>query len=381
MLLMVFAGCTGRDIIGDAEGWSPVAVDNGIVYVATRSGEVIAFDSDALERDERAGYLWKYEPLKENGLGSVFGPPAVGTDYIFVASSTNDDDRGKLIGLRKNRNSSHRMENDEWQEVIRGGIVGSPVLSDGKIIVGAEDGRLYAFKAHNGERLWTFESEGLKRGKGKEKTIWSTPLIHEGTVYFGSMDDYLYAISLESGAEYWKFKTGGTIITSPVIVDNKIIFGSFDRNLYALDISNHGRLLWTFTVDNWLWASPKSDGTHVYIADMDGKIYALSVDRIDGDPPKWVQDIGDAISSTPALSGNQIVVASQNGTVSLLDTVTGMVEEIPMKLGSQVRVPLAVEEKDGSARVYFGDNEGTVRSIDVDRWRVRWTISKEDYED
>jgi len=374
LLAIVLTGCTGRDIIGSARGWTPVTVSDGIVYTATRDGDVLALDSQALDRDEDAGHVWKYDPPKDRELGAVFGPPAVGEKFIFIGSSTNDGDTGKLIALRKDRESSRRIEEDEWEKVILGAIIGGPTLAQGMVLVGSEDGKLYAFDAENGERIWTFATEGLKRGKGKEKRIWSTPTVADGVVYFGAMDDYLYAVSLDDGSELWKFKTDGTVITTPLVVGTKVIFGSFDRKLYALDAGDNGRLLWSFKADNWFWAGPISDGEMVYAANMDGKVYALPLDRQDDDAPEWVQDLEDIISSTPVLIGDRLVVATEGGIVSLLDTANGTVEEIPIELANDVRAPLSSKGPDGPARFYVGDRNGVVISIDVERWRISWTV-------
>ena len=378
LLAFFLIGCTGRDIIGTADGWTPVAESDGIVYAATRSGDVIALDSQALDRDENAGYVWEFNPNEDNELGSVFGPPAIGENFVYVGSSSEDGERGKLVALRRDRGTSSRIEQDEWEEILMGAIVAGPVLADGKVLVGSEDGMLYAFGAESGERLWTFSTEGLKRGLGKERRIWSTPAVDNGVVYFGAMDGYLYAVSLNDGAELWKFKTNGAIVTTPLVVGNAVIFGSFDRILYALDTSNMGSILWTFTSDSWFWAGPVSDGETVYAANTRGQIFALSLNRQDVDVPNWVHEIGITVNSTPVLTGGKLVVAAKSGIVSLLDTTTGTAEEIPLLLEKNIRAPLATSGTGDSARVYFGDEEGVVRSLDVDRWRISWTLSTRD---
>lgn len=378
LLAVLLAGCTGRDIIGTADGWTPVAESDGMVYAATRSGDVLALDSQALDRDEDAGHIWKYSPNEDNELGSVFGTPALGENFLYVGSSYGDGDRGKLVALRRDRESSSRIEQNEWEEVITGAIVGGPVLADDKVLVGSEDGMLYSFDAETGDRLWTFSTQGLKMGLGKERRIWSTPTVDNGVVYFGAMDGYLYAISLNDGAELWKFKTNGAVITTPLVVGSAIIFGSFDRILYALDASNMGAILWTFKSDSWFWAGPVSDGETVYAANMSGEIFALPLNRQGADAPIWVHEIGDTVNSTPVLTGDKLVVAAKNGIVSLLDTTTGTAEEIPLLLEKDIRAPLAAAGNDESARVYFGDKDGVVRSLDVDRWRISWTLSTQE---
>ena len=45
ILLPVFAGCT-RDIGSESDGWNPPVSSDGVVYVATKDGEVKAFIDD-----------------------------------------------------------------------------------------------------------------------------------------------------------------------------------------------------------------------------------------------------------------------------------------------------------------------------------------------
>ena len=392
MALLAFAltGCTGRDVIGTARGWTPVTVSDGVVYAASRDGNVLALDSKALDEDEDAEPIWEYTPSKENGLGSVFGPPAVGEEFVYVGGSFDDGDLGRLVALRKDRESSGRIEEGEWEVDLPGAIIGGPALAPGLVLVGSEDGNLYAFNTRDpregsedpelGERLWTFPTEGLRKGKSKDKRIWSTPIVADGVVYFGAMDDFFYAVSLEEGLRanerlLWKFETDGAIITTPLVLDNKVIFGSFDREFYALDTSDNGRLLWSFKADNWFWAGPVTDGRRVFASSMDGKVYALPLDRQDGDEPEWVQDLGKTITATPFLALDSLVVVTEEGIISLIDTSDGEVEERPIELPKDVRASLSGEGEEGVPRVYLGDRDGVVRSLDVDRWRIRWTFN------
>ena len=370
---LILVGCTGGNIIGSAEGWTPVAVADGVVYAGTRDGNVIALDDQALDRDERAAPLWEYKPREENRLGSIFGTPAVGDTHVYLGSHFTGDETGRLIALRRDRQSSARVEQDEWEKTIEGALVGGPALVDGRLLIGSEDGRLYCFDASNGDRLWTYETQGRKTGQGKERRIWSTPAVAGGVAYFGAMDGYLYAVSVESGEEVWKFQTDGAIVSSPLVVGNAVIFGSFDRTLYALDAAN-AAVRWTYPSQSWYWAGAASDGETVYVADMGGLVSALPLDRRDGDPADWTHEVGYIVNSTPALVDDKLIVAAKSGVVSILDVATGTAEEVPLELPKDIRAALVSAGAGELARVYFGDVDGVVRSIDVDRWRVSWAV-------
>ena len=167
------------------------------------------------------------------------------------------------------------------------------------------------------------------------------------------------------------------MVSNPLVVGNVVVFGSFDRTLYALDAAN-AAVRWTYPSDSWYWAGAVSDGEFVYAADMGGQVSALRLDRRDGDAPEWVHEIGYTVNSTPALVDDRLVVAAKTGIVSILDTATGTADEIPLKLEKDIRALLAPSGTGKLARIYFGDSDGVVRSLDVGRWRVSWTVETRD---
>jgi outer membrane protein assembly factor BamB len=379
LVLSLLTACTGGDIIGAARGWTPVSVENGIVYVASRDGNVLALDSAALDRDEGALPVWEFRPPKsddvDQSLGSVFSPPAIGPDLVYAAGSLEDESRGRIVALRKDRSSSNRIEDNEWEKVLGGGIVSGVTLSGQTVLVGSDDGHMYALNADNGEQIWAFPTEGFRDGETEERQIWSTPTVADGVVYFGALDDYIYAVSLTDGQLVWNYKAGGSVVTKPLVVGDLVIFGSFDRKLYAIN-RNNAQVVWTFESDNWFWSGPVTDGSNVYAPSTDGKVYALPINRRTGDAPLWSLDLGEAITSTPFLAERRLVVATENGIISLLNTqASGSVETVPVEANKSVRAPLAGEGPQASPRVYFGDGDGVVRSLDVERWRIRWTFS------
>ncbi|MGQ4891474.1 MAG: FG-GAP-like repeat-containing protein [Candidatus Njordarchaeia archaeon] len=115
-----------------------------------------------------------------------------------------------------------------------------------------------------GKISWVFKTNG---------SVFSTPALSDvdgdGSleVVVGSDDGNLYALNGENGSLLWVFKTGGAIRSSPAIGDlnsdgrPEIVFGSYDGNLYALNGEN-GSLLWNFSVPGYVDRSPT-------IADID----------------------------------------------------------------------------------------------------------------
>ena len=359
--LLVLAGCTGRSLISWGSGWSATAASDGVLFVGNKQGEVLAFEAITGDSPREK---WRFPREGEEKLGGVFGMPAVGEELLFIADKGDRDGKGgRLFAIGKESGAR------QWVKGIEGGIVGGPALSEshGLVMVGSDDGSLYAFHAAGdapGRMAWRFASEGR---------IWSTPVVGEGAVYFGSMDRHIYALSLDdtsgaAGTSLWKYKTGAAVVSTPLLLDGMVIVGSFDQKLYALD-SKTGALLWSFAGDGWFWAGAVSDGEQIYAATMGGTVYALDKKG----SPVWSSPFraDSPIVSTPAVVGDAIVVATDAGRLYLLSADTGTAVEVFKDLGARVKGPLSQQ----GTMVFVGVDDSTVRGVDAKRWVQRWNVS------
>ena len=102
-----------------------------------------------------------------------------------------------------------------WTFTTGGWVLTAPVVVDGMVYVGSDDGKLYALTADSGERLWSFATGDVVR---------SVPSVVDGTVYFGSNDNHLYALHAATGEELWRYDTGGWVQYSPVVGNGKVYF-------------------------------------------------------------------------------------------------------------------------------------------------------------
>ena len=370
VVLLILTGCTGRDLISWGSGWTPAAVSDGVVYVGTRDGEVLALDANRngnLRGDEQV--KWRFSPEGDEQLGGVFGAPAVGEKFVYVADRGNKDGNGaRLYALRKDRGSDSTIRSDmeEWTKEVGGAVVGGPVLTGGLVLMGSDDGNLSAYYTAGdtpGRLAWRFATDGQ---------IWATPVVDDGIAYFGSMDRRVYAVHTtgdEAGKEIWSYETGGAVVSQPLKLDGMLIVGSFDKKLYALD-STDGTFLWSFVGDDWFWAAPVSDGEHIFAPSMDGTVYAL--DKYGG--PVWPVPFRaeSPIVSTPVLIEDMLVVATDGGKLHLLGTGDGSEREVFKDLqGGRVKAPLSREDN----VVFVGTEDSTLRGINVERWAEVWQIS------
>ena len=78
----------------------------------------------------------------------------------------------------------------------------------------------------DGGVLWIFNESG---------PIISSPVVADGVVYVGSDDGWLYALDMNDGQLSWKFETNGPVESSPLVHGNVVYVGSNDGNLYAIE--------------------------------------------------------------------------------------------------------------------------------------------------
>ncbi len=246
-------------------------------------------------------------------------------------------------------------------------LVAAPVLerASNKLLVGSEDGFLYAYNAVTGEELWRF---------GTGDKVWSTPVVRDGVVYFGSHDKMIYAVFLDSGEKKWEFPTGGVVAARPLLFRDQVVVGSFDRNLYSLN-TRDGTLRWKVEGSNWFWAGAVTDGRTIFAPSMDGNIYA-----VDGSGRVlWMHDVGESIVSTPVMLPEGLVVAARAGTMTVLDPT-------PQDIGlSRVLYSPSVRDADITAplfangsSVFVGANDSTVTRVDVVSQKLIWCIDTKD---
>ena len=75
------------------------------------------------------------------------------------------------------------------------------------------------------ELLWTFRTEDK---------IKSSPVICDGCIYIGSNDGKIYSLT-ENGELNWSYIAETSIEAPPIILDGRVYAGSLEGKLFALD--------------------------------------------------------------------------------------------------------------------------------------------------
>ena len=371
ILAFTVTGCNaGRNLGAQDKGWSPVVASEGVVYVGSITGQVLALKDDG----RSVQLMWAFPENEDESIGGVYNPPVVGPELLYVAALNGtlyalDKRTGQLDGIGWSVNVGNPVE----PASLVSGVTLSPEKSI--VVVGSEDGNLYAYDARTGVLRSGYPFEG------PQDMIWSTPVIDNGVVYFGSHDNNIYAVDLLSGTEKWRRETGGAVIARPLIFKNRVVVGSFDKKLYVLREEN-GIPVWgdqSFfpgmnnfqQAHNWFWAGAVADNSTIFAANMDGNVYAIDTEG----NLRWKQQLDGPIASTPVVMPTGLVVATKKGDVKRLDLSNGTINGLP-RLASEVRSPLSVaaalnpntldsSQQDQSDSVFIGTQDGLIYRLRV----------------
>ena len=359
LLVLGSSGCsaTGR-FFGTTTWAKPLVIDDTTVVLGTKEGDLIAINpADGSE-------LWMV--TTENGrsdVRAIFGSPVTDGELVYAGGFD-----GSLYAVRLAADLARGVPAGHVEWCFRPGtpceaerqedppMVGGPAIDGDLIVVGFEDGGLYAVSPPSGGQPateeWSFAAEGH---------IWSTPAVSKNVVIVGTLGGTLYAVQLrddpvsgrKGGEELWQFKAEAGIGVTPTIIDDVVYFGSFDHRFYALNLANGApRWLAPFEAKNWFWAPPLLHAGRLYVASLDRNLYVL--DAATGTEIEGLRlKTGGAIRSTPALVGErQILIVNEAAETWWIDLTTGVA-----RAGGAVPAPVyaPLVSVDSTAYIYAQD--------------------------
>ncbi len=216
-----------------------------------------------------------------------------------------------------------------WTFTTGGWVLTAPVMVDGVVYVGSDDGSLYALAADSGELLWSFATGDAIR---------SVPTVVDGTVYFGSNDNHLYAVDAATGEELWRHDTGDWVQYSPAVGNGMVYFparSEWDRTVHAVDAGT-GEVVWVaeppYPIEQRLTPTVRGDRVYAQGADY-GTFYAL--DAATGGV-EWQAEVGGYVESAPTVLDGVVYLTVINQAYAF-DEATGELiwsvntEEFPAK--------------------------------------------------
>jgi outer membrane protein assembly factor BamB len=336
-LALVLSGCaTGMS----ASGWPGMTADAKNAYIAGGS-YVYAVNL------QTGAQVWRF-PDKASPANPFEATPALTSDGQLIVGGYDK----KLYSLNPQTGQSI------WQFTdARDRWIGGALVTDTMIYAPNADYRLYAFNLQ-GKLQWSFEAD---------QSIWGKPVSDGSNVYFGSLGRKVYAVNARTGRQVWMGKVDGAVLGSPVLgTDNTLYIGSYGGTIYGFNTADgSARELTTSskTNSNWIWSGPALGGNTLYYGDGNGSLYACPVSGTD---QPWNQSLNGAITSTPLVNADKIVVGTEAGNVYFIDrtvknlipvSVSGKVYSSPVAAGDLI----LIAPTGGDATLVAFDQNGVVK--------------------
>jgi len=197
-----------------------------------------------------------------------------------------------------------------WKYKTSGGILSSPVISEGIAYFGSYNKNLYAVDLATGQQKWKYKTKN---------NVGYRPAVGESMVYFTSYGDYLYAVDIKTGQEKWKFKAKGGALSSPIVANDLVFFGSYDKYFYAVDAKT-GRLKWKYYTKDGITSLSTIAGGMVFFGSYGKYLHAVDVNtgkRI------WKIQLHANVRHAPVISEGIVYFGSYDQYLYAVDAKTG----------------------------------------------------------
>jgi outer membrane protein assembly factor BamB len=301
----------------------PPVVSNGLIYQIAADGYVHVLRARDGEEQWRVPVGGE---LTADGLATAHDMLYLALDGHYLAAL--DAATGRL----------------RWRFDTVGVVRGVPLVVGPDVLVTSGANSIFCLNALTGEEYWAFHSEDALA------QFWPTrtpPAVARGLVHvaLGASNEF-NALSLRTGRKVWEVNlhermTGGPVLDEAV---GLVYIVTWSGKVVAFDMQTGARR-WSYQLASGSQSSPAlslQTGT-LYLGDYNGRLYAL--DAVSG-RLRWQVNMPGSINNAPLVLQGQgqiwLVVASQDGTCTILDAQTGTIV-IRWQLGELRASPVAAQ--------------------------------------
>ena len=273
-----------KTFVGGETYASPV-VGNGLVYVATKAGSLVALtmaEGQEVWRADVGDYIAR-------------STPALGGETLFVSAGY------QLLAI------DAATGRERWSVPLRFAGSCSPVVSGHLVFVATQEGYVSAFATETGEEIWNYRNDQL---------LFGSPAVADGVVVIADEAGIVTGIAADSGRKLWQESAGGEVFSTPAIRDALVVVATSQPALVAFDLRS-GAERWRRDAGGE--SSPALSGKSVFLGGSDQALRAF--DRESG-KPLWSSPLGYEIRSSATFAGGAVYIGS-GPTLNAIDQEDG----------------------------------------------------------
>ncbi|MBU0495415.1 MAG: PQQ-binding-like beta-propeller repeat protein [Chloroflexi bacterium] len=305
---------------------------------------------DAILLPPPLGIHWRFD-----GPGAVVAPIIAFNGVVYAVCRVGREGGNILYAL-------DAVTGEEvWHFIPTGGvtITASPAAQDGLILLGTNQGTLYALDAAVGRVAWQWDTQGA---------IQAAPVVTQDTVYVGTMGGCLAALDLLTGQEQWCVETGNAIHMAPVVAQGRVFVSDRAGRFRALDITT-GRELWSVSVSD-IPSMPMVLGPTVFVPTVEHELYALVAAT---GQRRWIARFKPLRSGgfSDMTGWESRLYLAYGHVLAALDIMSGQIEwEVPI---AEDETPLSAPALAGQMLYVSAGSPGRLFAFDIAQGRRRWT--------
>jgi len=279
-----------------------IAYDDGKLYVTTGFAQVVALTAS------NGAELWR-KPLP----APVRGGPTVKNGRLVMVTVDNET-------LALSADDGHQL----WRHSgisEPAALIGAPsVAIDGNTVLAPySSGELFALRIENGTVEWSDVLASVKRTDqvAELADIRGLPVVDRGRVYAVGNSDVFAAIDVRTGRRIWDKEIGGT--QTPWIAGDYVFLVTNTPEIACFE-ARTGHVRWVHPLTAWdnpedkegriSWTGPVLAGDKLIVTSSLGDMVMLS--PLTGEVIKQLE-LPDAVTIAPILSGDTMVLATENG--------------------------------------------------------------------
>jgi len=276
---------------------------SGILYAADYKGLLTAINA------ESGAQLWEIKTKLP-----FSGGPGVSDELLLMGTQDGD-----VFAFDPSTGTQL------WSAAVTSEVLAAPSEADGVVVVRSIDGRIFGLDADTGQRLWVYDhSVPLLTLRGN-----APPLLRAGVAFIGYDGGQVVALRVNDGTLMWE----QTLVTTEGVteldrlsdIDGQLAFIASDllvssyKNRLASLAADSGRLLWFKEISSATGVAV--DRINLTLTDKEGSVWML--DRRNG-AETWKNDqLANRGLTRPVFFGGFVVVGDQDGYLHWINVSDG----------------------------------------------------------